>query len=176
MLTIVSSKLLYKFSNTQINAPKGLADKIITWCDKHINEEDVYTEEDDPTLGREDEPHVTVKYGLHTSDPEDVRKIVKGFGEFDVTLGKISKFESEKYDVLKAEVTSKKLQQLNKLLSESLEVTDKFPNYVPHLTLSYIKKGSCTELLGETYFKGITWTVNEIKFCSRKGEKTTLSL
>lgn len=176
MLYIVSAKLLYKFSSTQINAPSEIASKVKSWCNKNIDDKNVYTDPDDPTLGREDNPHITVKYGIHTSVAKKIRDLITGFGSFDVTLGKISKFESEDYDVLKINVKSKRLHDLNKLINSNLEITDKFPEYIPHLTLSYVKKGSCKDLINNSYFEGLSWNVEAIEFCTRMGKQTTISI
>lgn len=176
MLTVISSKTLYKFSNTQISVPKAIASKVQKWGKENIASSDVYTDPDDPTLGREDEPHITVKYGLHTSDAEEVREVVEGFGSFEVKLDAVSIFEREEYDVVKIGVKSSKLHRLNKLIEDSLETTTKFPEYVPHLTLAYIKKGSCKDLVGNDTFKGTAWSVDEIQFCSRSGKQTSIAL
>ena len=64
--------------------PKSLAQSISSWGREHIADSDVYTEESQ--YGRENDIHVTVKYGLHTSDTKKVKKIVDGFGPFAITF------------------------------------------------------------------------------------------
>src|SRR5690606_34947991 len=102
LLYIISSKL--NFNSTQINAPENIASKIRSWGLKNISDEDLY--EDESGFGRESEIHVTVKYGLHTDSLKEVEKVINNFGTVNIKLGKISQFESEKYDVLKIDVDS----------------------------------------------------------------------
>jgi len=61
------------FSSTQINIEGDLKKSIIDTGNK-IDPDDV-----DQTEGLEAEPHVTVLYGLHTSNPNDVKKIVNDY-------------------------------------------------------------------------------------------------
>jgi hypothetical protein len=45
--------------------------------------------------GREDRPHVTARFGLHTGDADEVKKLVEGFGPVKAKLGKTSLFPME---------------------------------------------------------------------------------
>lgn len=72
--------------------------------------DDMMYVEPDGSKGRETEMHITVKYGLHTKNPDDVADCVKSSKPIEVTLGKISKFDSDKYyDVLKIDIRSNQL-------------------------------------------------------------------
>lgn len=167
----------YKFSSTQINLPKDLANRIILWCKKNIKEADVFKGEEN--TGRESEPHITVLYGIHTESPKQVEKLISGFGSFQVTLGEINRFtKNDDFDVLKIKVESNKLKELHKLLADNIDNSDKFPIYTPHSTICYINKGTNIDLVGNREFFGTKIKVSEIIF-SPKGEnkeKVTISL
>jgi hypothetical protein len=45
--------------------------------------------------GGEDQPHVTARFGLHTSDPDDVRSKVEDIGTGKLRLGKTSIFPAK---------------------------------------------------------------------------------
>lgn len=94
--------------------------------------------------GLETNPHVTILYGLHEDVPdEDVRSVINDVdGRIDdIETDGITLFDSnEDFDVLKFDIKSPKLVQLNKQFSK-LDHTTSFPNYHPHLTISYINKG-----------------------------------
>jgi 2'-5' RNA ligase len=115
-----------------------------------INEDDLYTEEEDRTYGLENEPHVTLLYGLHEEVTLDqIKNMVSGFKFGDIRLHNPSLFENQ-YDVLKFDVATsiksgETLCQCNKALTE-LPHTTSFPDYHPHCTIAYIKKG-----LGKKY-------------------------
>ena len=168
-LTILSEKkgVEYKYSCVMLEISNEIAKEVIEWGKKNIKEEDVYTDPEDPSLGREDHIHITVKYGLHSSDPACVSDLIKDFGSFDVKFDKVSKFESENYDVIKIAIKSDKLRKLNKLISDNTQVTDKYPQYNPHATIAYVKKGSCDHLLGNDAFADLSADCKEVTFFSK---------
>jgi len=49
-----------KYSCVLARLPKEIAKKVITWGHQHIADNELTTD------GREDDPHITVLYGLHT--------------------------------------------------------------------------------------------------------------
>ena len=166
----------YEFSSTQIDLSADLVKRLKNWGTKHIATEDVYTEE--KKYGREDEIHVTIKYGLHTANAEDVKNVLKNFGSFDITLGNISRFAppSKEYDVVKLEIESQRLHDLHSLLGEKLKNSDEWPEYRPHVTFAYIKKGTCSQLSGDSTFKGEEVKIKEITFSSKNGNKETIQM
>jgi len=117
--------------------PKPLADKVRGFA-ALIPDEDLY-DDGSGEHGREEEPHVTVKYGLHTDQPGRVRAVLENNPPCRLTLGRMDAFHNEKYVVLKLEVNSPDLHALNKQISENLECTDTFPVYHPHVTVAYLK-------------------------------------
>lgn len=93
--------------------------------------------------GRELEPHITCKFGFHTNDTEEVRKVVQSLSPIAVQLGNASYFEGKDnaYDVVKIEVKSQALHELNATVSKELECTDTYPTYQPHITIAYVRSG-----------------------------------
>lgn len=138
----------YDYSSTQFNLPGDVAFDVIQLA-QLIHSDDLAGD------GVELNPHITVKYGLHTDDPELVRSAVMPFSPVAVTFGKCSVFPANEatiqrggaaHDVVKIEIESKSLHKLNATISESLACTDTYPNYKPHCTIAYVKPG-----LGEHY-------------------------
>lgn len=126
--------------------------------------------------GKEDDIHVTVLYGLHTEDAEDVRDVIDKIKPFSISLGKISKFtSSDEYDVLKVEVEGKELVNANGEL-RNLPYTSTHAGYKAHLTLAYVKKGKCSNLVGDERFLGKKFLVEELIFSSKNEDKTTIKL
>lgn len=167
----LEEKAAHEFSSTQVNLPEPLAGQIRRWGHQFIADEDVDTEE-----GREDEIHVTVLFGLHTNEPDEVKKALKGVGPIELTLGKTSIFECEDYDVVKLDVESDDLHRLNKKLSDCCEHTQTHPTYKPHCTISYVKKGCGKKYVGNDKFAGTKIEIDEVLFSNKERIKKAIKL
>ncbi len=145
---------------------------------KNIKEEDLYVgdEAGKGDKGRVSDSHVTVLYGTKDSDLEKIKELCKYEKPFEITLGKISLFEQEKFDVLKIEVTSGKLSAIHNLLKNSIPNEYGFPTYQAHITLAYIKKGTCRELIGNNSFEGKTFIVTSFAYTMTNGRKEIVDL
>lgn len=165
----------YTHSSTQVNIAEPLASKIRLFGAK-ISEKDLCQDEECPK--REDQPHITVKYGLLTTKPSILEALLKPQKPVKATLQELSVFETPKYDVLKIGVESKDLHALNKVVCESgLQIEDEYPKYVPHVTIAYVKKGKGKAYVGNPTFKGIKAEFDEVQFCScETGEQTPIPL
>jgi len=166
----------YKFSSTQVDLPKEFAKELMEWGKKNIANEDVYTDPKDPSYGRENEIHITLKYGLHSAESDEVKALLRGESAIELKLGTISKFRGDGYDVLKIDIDSPDMHRLNKLISENVEVTDTYPTYRPHLTIAYVKKGTCNNLLKSKKFDGKKFIIDKIIFSSKVHGKSAIKL
>ena len=160
----------HKFSSTQINLPKLLANEIATWGRKHIPDAFLYSDE-----GRENETHVTVLYGLRDEGCDKVKEILEKQSPIKFKLGKISAFENGEYDVIKIEVNSPGLHKLHRLL-KALPHHDSHPKYQPHVTIAYVKKGKGKRIIGNGTFEGEIIEANTVVFTSKNGGKTEIKL
>ena len=96
----------------------------------------------DGEFGREKECHVTIKYGFKPDLTEiEIRRILKEQKPFMIRLKSISQFNNEEFDVIKFDVESPTLVRLNNMASKYPN-DDKYPNYHPHSTIAYVKKGT----------------------------------
>jgi len=129
--------------------------KIDRWDEDHaggIDPKDVYVKPYDDSYGLEDNPHVTVLYGIHEDeiDPEVVLGVIQDdMAPVTVIIKEIGMFENEEYDVVKYDVpVTEELQRYRDLLMSKFENTQTFPDYHPHITLAYLNKGE-----GKKYVK-----------------------
>lgn len=119
-----------------------------------IAEEDLYTEEEDRSYGLEDESHCTLLYGLHGEvTPEEIKEIVSKFKFENCKATNLSLFEND-YDVLKFDIVGDNLHECNEELAK-LPHTNKFPDYNPHMTIAYLKKGKGAKYV--SMFEGDTF-------------------
>lgn len=167
-IIIAEQKKKYSYVGLNISGP--LKNKILDFCVDNIEEKDL-----DPDEGREENPHVTVLYGLHSDSPDNVIDLLEDQEPFEIELDSISRFANEEHDVIKIGVKGRDLHKLNKKL-KTLEHTSTYPEYIPHLTLAYVKKGSCKHLDNSAFFKGQKFKVEELEFSSSKKQKTKIKL
>lgn len=161
------------YSCLMVKMPVDISEAISEF-QKQIDPKDIYSKE---VFGLEKESHVTVLYGFHSQSLFPVKKVIdKQYGKDTISgsLGKVSLFENTEYDVLKFEVESEDLQELNKIC-KTLPYTSDYPDYHPHCTISYIKKGTCKDLVGKT-IKNNTFSTSELFFSNKDSVKTNFSL
>lgn len=131
---------------------------------EQINDDELY---DPDELGKEDETHCTVLYGI--DDPnisaDDIKELTKNVEPFPIYLSSISIFDNEEFDVLKFDVESDELHGLHNMIADNTPHEKLYPKYHPHVTIAYLKKGE-----GEKYTKNlkkpIKLLVKELYFSS----------
>lgn len=163
----------HEFSSTQIDVPTAEKKILLEFGKSFISDEDLAED------GREDKPHITVKYGLHTNDAEDLKTLLAPLAPFEVTLKKTSIFAGKgeiDYDVVKIDVESAELRAINKLIADNLEVTDTHPKYVPHLTIAYVQKGKGANYIDDSTFAGQKIYFDKITFSDKNRNKTVIKL
>jgi 2'-5' RNA ligase len=166
----------YDYSSLMVELPEHLTDNIISWGFDHVPDETLFNSEDF-LFGREDDIHITVIYGIHTSNVKQVSKNFIDEKQIDCTLGKISLFTKNKnFDVLVIDVFSEGLHKLNSRMKSSLLVTQNHAFYVPHVTIAYLKKGTGNKYVGDDTFNGERFNIDKVFFSSKTGKKTPISL
>lgn len=123
---------------------------LIKWKSKIksiIDKDDLHPDE-----GFEDCPHVTVLFGIHedNANPDAVIRILQSVDPLRLTISHISIFENEEYDVVKFTVPKdKSLVKLRKALMDKFDHTVTYPDYIPHMTIAYVKKGCGKKYVGK---------------------------
>lgn len=164
----------YKFANTQI-AVEGEAAKKILEIAQSIPDELLADD------GREDKPHITVLYGLHPEvTGDDVVDVAHEFGR--PIRGKISKLSAfygddtgKDYDVLKFDVESDDLHKLNAAFKK-LPHTSSFPDYHPHATVAYVKKGEAKKFVDAHKPLDAEFEAGRLTFSAVDKQKKSISL
>lgn len=126
--------------------------------------------------GREENPHITLKYGLHTQDGAEVVAAMKGCGPVRVCFGALETFPGEDYDVVYAPVESAGLMEMNKRISAKLEHTDTHPEYRPHATLAYVKAGQGEKYAGSEVLMDLCTTLRHLEFSNKAKQVTRIPL
>lgn len=140
-----------------------------------IESRDIYTEDVDKTYGLEDEPHITLLYGIHSDEinDDDVFNILDSFKDKlkSIRLTKVNKFDNPKYEVLKFDSDSEILHEINSKLCKDLPFTSDYPDYHPHLTIAYVKPKMAQKYIEK--FEGIKFELapNYFVYSKPSGEK-----
>lgn len=117
-------------------------------------------------ITQEHEIHITVLYGIKNTSPEKIIEFVSMIKEPIVfELKSINLFKQEDQDVLKIDVNSSQIIQLNKKLIEFLGEEGYEKSEYPfnsHLTLAYVKSKSCDIFEGHDKFNGSVYSINKL--------------
>lgn len=146
-----------------------LDSKIPEWEEIHlsgIDPKDIYIDPNDDDYGLEENPHMTLLWGIHEDeiDPEAIMDIIEqDLDRVQVEIKNISIFENESYDVVKYEVpVTPQIQKYRNMLENSLPNTQTFPDFNPHITIAYVKPGEGSKYVKEldepfsiTFDKGV---------------------
>lgn len=168
-----------EFASTQINLPPDAAHAVRRLA-AMVQPSDLAEN------GREDEPHVTVQYGLHADDAAPVQRALASAGPLVLSLGKVDFFpnsESGNGDVLYVSLapeSKKALLPLREAVRGSGEVTDTHQGYKPHATIAYVKPGSgkfYAKRFNEKYpIAGRSFEATSVVFSPKEGETTRIPL
>lgn len=157
----------YKLGCVMVEVPVTNWNEIIST----INKDDLYEVEGE-NYGISKNPHLTLLYGLKPNiTKEQIEEVLTKTIDNDkiiIEIENIDTFENDSFDVVKFNI--KKTEQLQKLFDSLSELPNEntFPDYKPHMTIAYVKKG-----LGEKYKKTYSHKVssNEICYSMANGEK-----
>jgi len=140
-----------------------------------IDPNDIYEEDGDNTYGLEDEPHVTLLYGLDPKvKPEQVKEIVNDFDFGKCTMYNASLFKNE-YDVLKFDAKGNGLHKCNRALTK-LPYENSYPDYHPHMTIAYLKEGKGKKYINMLKGQEYELTPSHIIFTQPNGTKNRIEL
>lgn len=142
-----------------------------------IDDDDLYEPEDDPTYGRETEPHATILFGFHADVPDaDVEKEIDKVKEPKIGFKGISAFKNEKFDVLKFDVDSEDMHKLNAKFKK-FPHTNNFPEYHPHVTIAYLKPNKADKYIKKMKdMVDIPAEVDKLVYSKPDGEKKNYKL
>lgn len=129
--------------------------------------------------GRETQPHVTVRYGLHTDDAREVAALLADVPPVQMRLGAVTLFPGadagKDFDVLKADVDGDDLPRLHARLG-GLPHTDTHADYRPHATIAYVRAGLGTKYAVEFGRVDQAATAGRLVYGTAAGLKTTIPL
>ncbi len=128
-----------------------------------INKDDLYEVEGE-NYGISKNPHLTLLYGIKPNITKEqieevLTKTIDG-SKIIIEIENIDTFENDNFDVVKFNI--KKTEQLQRIFDALSELPNEntYPDYKPHMTIAYVKKG-----LGEKYKKKYSHKVSSNEIC-----------
>lgn len=159
----------HKYGCVMIEVPVSNWDEITS----SIDPEDIfYGDGKGDPKGIQKNPHITLLYGLHDDVTlEQVKSVFENFdGDINIEVNGVGIFENDKFDVVKFNVNPQgSLQYLFDELSK-LPNSNEFPEYKPHITLCYTKKGTGKKYVKDDYRYTVK-NVNKICYSLSNGKK-----
>jgi len=139
-----------------------------------IDKDELYQDESNK-FGLENNPHVTLLYGIHKEVTfDEVKEVIDKLELPDeIKITGISKFENENYDVLKFDVDSTDLSKINSALRK-LPYTNDYDEYKPHITIAYLKPGEADKYISKNYNNTKKISIKTIDFKEVSGKKHIL--
>jgi hypothetical protein len=163
----LSESTQYKFGCVMLEVSISNWDEIIY----SISKEDIYEVEGE-NYGLQTNPHVTILYGLHEEVSLDqVKSVFEGLNEsIYIKIEGIGVFENKDFDVVKFNVIpNRTLQNLYDRLSE-FPNSNEYPEYRPHITIAYVKKGRGKKYEDPTYTHSVD-NIDEVCYSMSNGSK-----
>lgn len=161
---------IHENASTQINVPKGVADRIIAIGQELIPDEHLAGE------GRVMQPHVTVKYGVQP-DEQLLQQALAGRSSFPISLGSTVAFTNSENNAggvpIVIEVHGHALEELHDAVMKAMgTMPDDLP-YVPHITVAYLKPDEAQHYVGSDAFVGINFTAHSVALSPYDDSKQT---
>jgi len=155
--------------------PEEARKEITDWCLENIAAFHLAPE------GRELTPHVTIKYGFTDDNDTTVatlQAITQASGPIYLTIQGLRTFpEGDKGVPLVLDVDSPQLHALNSHISEVVECVDKFPDYIPHITLAYLTQEAAGLYLEESPpFVGKSVVCDTVEWTGSDDRRVSFSL
>lgn len=138
-----------------------------------INYSDLYLPEE-KSYGIENETHITILYGFHDDETsiDILYDYIKDIKIPIIKFSNVSVFENEDFEVLKFDIVSDDMIEINKIFKNNFKYTSDYENYHPHMTIAYLKKGSGINYIDK--FKNIKFDLKNPIFKYSKSNKNKI--
>lgn len=160
----------HKHSSVLFVLPSGSAAKTMEIAER-IPDEELGVD------GREDDPHITIRYGVK-DDVDFLGELIGDQKPFSATLGKTHVFEvsesSAKQAPVVVEVDAPELHALHDLISEKMGTRADDFEYKPHVTLAYVNPEFASKYDGLDWCEGISFEVSSVVLSKKSGNRVSV--
>lgn len=118
--------------------------------------------------------HITVLFGVNNDVKDEVKKVFDKYRPVHIETTEIKYFSSDpNYDVAIVRCKSEELTKIHNELKDTLENEETYPNYKPHITIAYLKKGE--RLDDSEQITNISWEVDSLDLSTSDGKLEKIS-
>jgi 2'-5' RNA ligase len=156
------------FLQSQVDLP-ALDRPIATWIGTNLDQSEI--------IKLPGPAHVTLVYGLDKRDLHRIQEVAENFARpVRVVVGRLNYFDAPEHDVLYAEAVGAGLVELhNELTALPHTRPQNHPEYIPHVTIAYVKKGVAKKYVETTPFRAI-YTRTSFTLLDSLGDQTAILL
>lgn len=171
----LSFKKEYSYRSTQVSIPEDSEmGKALSDARNQIADEDLMGDGKD--IGGN---HVTLRYGLKSTDDADIKDYLAAQKAFPIKLGKITVFEPSEHSdgacPIVVDVISPDMERMNEDLGGIGDWKIADFEYHPHATLAYVKSEAAEKYKSLTV-ESKPFLVSEVEISNRGGSKKAVSL
>jgi len=169
-VTVVQEDSSYGMASTQFEL-RGTVSAALSGMRKKIDPDDL------SAGGLEEDPHITLLFGI--TDPAALPKlqnaVMLNFSSPRAAFSGIGVFEGDDFDVLVVLVESPNLMEMHRVVEKTVVNEQTHPNYTPHVTLAYLKKGRAD---GYSDLKApeMSFPLDRLVFSRRDGSKVEIPM
>jgi 2'-5' RNA ligase len=163
------TETVHKYGNTQADIPPDSdAGKALAKLRAQIDPADLMGD------GLVEDSHITVRYGIKDEEFDGIRAYLEKQTPFEARLGKSMSFppseHSEGAAPIVVNVTSPDLKRMEREIDQHGNFAERsFPQYVPHVTVAYVKPEAAGKYTGYSDAEGKTFTVKSVSISKRDG-------
>lgn len=177
---LAATPMIHEKGCIMLRPDPAVAQKVLSIGRAIVREEEVYTDPEDPSFGRETNPHSTCLWGITEKEVgARIAKVVAEAAPKFITLGNITFFPAgdKPYDVVKFDVGEEGMKEFHDALLAEFPDTKETFDYHPHMTISYVHAG-----LGEkvcrraSEWAGKQVSVSCVVYSSQDGGETFIDL
>jgi 2'-5' RNA ligase len=125
-------------------------------------------------------PHITLRYGINTTNVKEIKDVCHNFFPFFIKFGITSSFPptvfSEGTVPLIVKIESNQLVALNSYIDKKLPVIPANFDYVPHMTLAYIKPNSVEKYLNMDLISGMEFITKNLVLVHKDNSEVVIKM
>ena len=171
-------RMAFSYGCLMVPLPQPLAEQIRAYGESIPPE--LLRATEDAVSGVPNDIHITVKYGLLTTNAIDVAAVMSDVEPFGVVLGRANIFHNDDENVLKLGIESPGLRELHRRVCGELEHVNTYASYRPHVTVAYLVKRDDDPYYYRRFFRedfeGVSFIADRVVFSTPDGEKTEIPI